>query len=106
MRVMGQYLIQMGFTNYKRISWIKETILNYLSFADTTVQPGHLQCPLVEMGFTTSLCISRCIGISRLALISVSMVALISTPRAALAKYLQMSAGAVFHFRSWEDVVS
>ena len=34
------------------------------------------------------------------------LVALISTPRAALAKYLQMSAGAVFHFRSWEDVVS
>ena len=36
----------------------------------------------------------------------VTLVALISTPRAALAKYLQMSAGAVFHFRSWEDVVS
>ena len=35
-----------------------------------------------------------------------AMVALISTARAALAKYLQMSPGAVFHFRSWEDVVS
>ena len=34
------------------------------------------------------------------------MVALISTARAALAKYLQMSAAAVFHFSSWEDVVS